>query len=328
MIGNRRLLELAADVGENDSVYATYHYRPKFASTVNTKSDSIKGQKPLAIIIQGPIIHENDFTLETVKIYKRHFLGASIILSTWEDEPPTIIQQIEDAGIMVVLNQKPAYSGVGNINLQITSTRSGMLAALNGGAEYVLKTRTDQRMYAPNLTEFFYNLTEIFPLNDHWPRQKKRIVGCSSNTFKYRMYGLSDMLIYGHIDDMMLYWNISLDNRVFNKEQTIRAGTSLRNFALWCVCEVYLTTEFLMKIGRELQWTLQDSWSAFSENFCVIDKEQLDLYWPKYSHSEYRWLGYGEDIRMQELSFKEWLNLYANLKSRDVPESILDLPFK
>jgi len=326
--GDRKLLDLVTDVLEDADNFVTYHYRPKLSNAVMTESDLVKGRKPLAIVMQGPIVHVDSFTLETLKIYQRHFAGANIIVSTWEDESPVAIRQIEDAGIMVVLNRKPAYPGVSNINLQIASSRSGMQQAKDLGAEYALKTRTDQRMYAPNLTDFFYNLTEIFPVNGNWPKQRKRIVGCSLNTFKYRMYGLSDMLIYGHIDDMLVYWDIGLDERVFDEKQQLQATSSLRTFALWRVCEVYLATEFLMKIGRELEWSLRDSWSVFAEHFCVVDKEQLDLFWPKYNHSEYRWLGYSEDTRMQEVSFREWVNLYASLTTREIPESMLDAPFK
>jgi len=324
-IGRTRLLELVAESAKCD--FVTYHRRPKLSAAVGTESDAGRVGKSLAVVIQGPIVRKDSFTLETVKIYQRHFAGTSIILSTWEDEPPSAIRQFEDLGITMILNAKPAYAGEGNINLQIVSSRSGMRKAKESGVEYALKTRTDQRMYAPNVADFIQNVIEIFPVHGNWPRQKKRIVGCSLNTFKYRMYGLSDMLICGDIDDMLLYWDIGLDERVFSEKQQVKAGSSLRNFALWRVCEIYLATEFLMKVGRKLEWTLRDSWSVFAEHFCVIDKEHLDLFWTKYSHNEYRWLRYDKDTRMQELCFREWLNLYSNLAVREIPDNILDVPF-
>ena len=326
VIGGKALLEVCAEALAGISGYVTYHARPKTAAEVRTKSDVVRGQKALSIVMQGPIIVKDDFTLETSKIYKKHFPGANIILSTWGTENPEAIGRIKASGVNVVLNEKPLQAGVSNINLQFVSSRAGVLAARAAGAEYVLKTRTDQRIYAPNAAEFLYNITEAFPLKGNYPKQKKRIVGCGLNTFKYRMYGLSDMLTYGHVDDMAMYWDVELDQRVFDKEQTEAAQTSLRNFALWRICEVYLTTEFLSKAGRELKWTLRDSWQAFSDHFCLIDKEQLDLYWPKYNHSEYRWLNYGDDVGYKnEFSFREWLNVYSNLQSKEVPEGVLDL---
>lgn len=329
VIGNNRLLELIADTLEKENSFITYHFRPKMAKAAKIQSDADGTDiNPLAIVIQGPIIHKDNFTLETIKIYQQNFGRAKIILSTWDDESPASLRQIEDIGIIVILNQKPVYSGISNINLQITSTRSGMQKAKDFGAMYALKTRTDQRMYAPNLANLFYDITEIFPIKGNWPKQTKRIVGCGLNTFKYRMYGISDMVIYGHINDMLLYWDADIDERYFDEQQKLEAGSSLRSFAMWRVCEVYLATEFLLKVGRELKWTLQDSWEAFADHFCVIEKEQLDFYWPKYNHAEYRWRAYNGDLRMQELSFGDWLNLYTSIKTKIVSESILDIEYE
>jgi hypothetical protein len=80
-------------------------------------------------------------------------------------------------------------------------------------------------------------------------------------------------------------------------------------------------------VGRKLEWSLADSWSAFADHFCVVDTEQLDFFWPKYNNKEHRWLKYDGTIKMQELSFREWLNLYANLKNIKISENVLNVPF-
>jgi len=322
--GNHEFLkEFIEGAKASKRVFATYHLRPMSSSSVGTQSDKVANQKKLAIIIQGPIIKENDFTLETVKIYKKHFSDALIILSTWEDEDSAIVKQFEELGITILLNEKPDYTGTSNINLQIVSSRNGMRKARELGAEYALKTRTDQRIYAPNVADYLYNITEVFPVREGYS-QKKRIVGMSLNTFKYRMYGLSDMLIYGHIDDMMLYWDVSLDQRVFTAEDAEESGSTLRKFAMWRVCEVYLTTEFLIKVGRTLGWSLKDSWEAFADHFCIVDKEQLDIFWAKPPRLEYKWLSYTGLVKFQEITFREWLNIYSNLAHKEISETVLD----
>lgn len=326
LFGRKSVLELCVETLGKSGDFITYHFRPSRASRVRTKSDPFAGQKIFAIVMQGGIIYKDDFTLETLKIYKSHSPDAKLILSTWESESPVIIQEIRSLGVEVILNKKPAYSGIQNINLQIASSYRGVVAAQDSGAEYVLKTRTDQRIYAPNVVEFLINILEAFPLPGNFQRQKKRIIGCGLNTFKYRMYGLSDMFICGHIEDIKAYWSAPLDDRVLSDTQIQLSKTSLRQYASLHLCEIYLATEFLAKMGRNLKWTLRDSWEAFADHFCVIDKEQLDMYWPKYSHSEYRWLNYEDNLGMsEELSFREWLNVYSNLKAKDVPEHILDL---
>lgn len=322
--GEGLLRDLLEAVEDDEKAFITYHSRPTNSSSVGTQSDEVKNQRRLAIVIQGPIISKNDFTLETIKIYKKHFNSAFTILSTWSDEDAAVIGRFKELDVSVILNEKPAYAGVSNINFQIVSTRSGIKKAQELGVEYVLKTRTDQRMYAPNIADYLYNITEAFPVKGGYRRQRKRIVGVSLNTFKYRMYGLSDMLVYGHIDDILLYWDVALDERRFSDEDIRKASASLRGFALWRVCEVYLATEFLQKLGRKLEWSLADSWRAFKNHFCIVDNEQLDLFWVKYNRLEYRWLGYTEIANSQEMTFREWLNIYSNLGNKQIPEKMLD----
>lgn len=308
------------------SNYFTYHLRPKRSSAFLLASLDVNFVKS-AIVIQGPIIEKDNFTIESIKLYRKLYPKSLIILSTWVDSNPKDINKLRSLDVEVLLNDKPNFSGESNINFQIVSSKAGIIKAKTLGAEYVMKTRTDQRMYSPNVDQFLFNIINLFPLNPGIPVQKKRIIGISMNTFQFRMYGLSDMFMYGHIDDMLLFWNISLDARKFNSNDKNLANSSLRNFANWRICEVFLTTEFLNKVGHKLQWTLKDSWEMFANHFCIIDKESLDLYWGKYDFLEYRWTRYDNAVNIyEEFTFKEWLNLYCNFNKLNPPEHFLDLP--
>ena len=126
---------------------------------------------------------------------------------------------------------------------------------------------------------------------------------------------------------MLLYWDITLDERTFDTEDIKKFNQTLRTFANWRICEVYLMTEFLQKTNHKLLWTIEDSWKAFSNQFCIIDSKSIDLYWGKYSFLEDRWLNYDDKInKYEELSFKEWLNLYSNFSNIKFPEYFLDKP--
>ncbi len=325
VIGAERFRRLAALFlsASDKGAFATFSLRPRSADQVATVSDSLKQAKRTGVILQGGLMNKDGFTLETLKIYKRLFRGQPLILSTWKGEDEGVLRTARELGAECVLSEKPPYAGVSNINLQIVSSRAGVKKARELGCEYALKTRTDQRIYAPDVDEYFRNLLDAFPVSGAASAQKKRIAGISLNTFKYRMYGLSDMTIFGHIDDMLLYWDISTDDRVFNKEER-EAPRTLASYSKWRVCEVYLATEFLKKIGRELRWTLADSWSAFRDNFCVVDKEQLDLFWPKYGRAEYRWRSYRQNYRTQEITFRDWFNIYRGLDNRAIDERLLE----
>jgi hypothetical protein len=315
--------KLFSKIEQSKKVLYTFHKRPLFSRQVNTWSDPVNNLPRFAIVIQGPVAKDCDFTLETVRLYKKHFVGANIIVSTWDDEPVNYADKIKEQGAEVILNAKPKFPGTSHINFQIASSLAGVKKAQSLGAQYVLKTRTDQRMYAPNVLEYFYNLLEKFPPAPGF-KQKRRILGVSLNTFKYRLYDLSDMNIFGHVDDMLVYWGPGFDDRKFSK-----IPEKLGDWSKARLCEVYLSTKFLEAAGRNLTWTLKDSWQAFAENLCVVDAGSLDLYWYKYERNkEYRHLDYGAVTNEKELGFSDWFNLYSNLSNRlRVPEEALDEAF-
>jgi hypothetical protein len=290
--------------------FFTFHLRPKRAKRIGIAFDELKDYPKMAIVVQGPIIYDQDFTFETLKLYKKYFPQTVIILSTWDYERKDCVDKIDNEGVKIILNKVPVIKGVGNINFQIVSSVSGIKKARELGAEYILKTRTDQRIYNPNSLEFLVNAIEKF-LPSGGLRQNRRIIGVSLNSFKYRMYGLSDMNLFGNIEDMLKYWNVELDDN----------GKGFVDLKIG-VSELYLSTKFLKGIGREIKWTLEDSWQAFADNFCVVDASSLDLYWYKYSRmKEYKYLKYAEMKNDQEISFLEWFNIYCNLQNKHIVDS-------
>ncbi len=265
----------------------------------------------MAIVIQGGLLLKDHFTFETVKLYKKLFFDTVLIVSTWEGEDVEELIAIEQAGAIVLKNKKPADFGQQNINLQLVSARNAVVKAREMSVEYVLKTRTDQRIYAPNAMEFLCNLVNAYPIAQGY-KQKKRIVAVSLNSFKYRNYGVSDMNIFGAIDDVEKYWSAPLDDVKNNAVGPASIPKQL--------CEVYIATEFLKSIGRKVEWTLEDSWNVWKDHFVVADKEALDLYWYKYGRMrEYRYPQYDAIKNNQEMSFREWLNIYAADKKIVLP---------
>ena len=93
-----------------------------------------------------------------------------------------------DTNHHIIKNKKPANFGIDNVNLHYVTSSAGMLAAQELGAEYALKTRTDQRIYHPSLDAYLFSLMEAFPLSGKIQKQRKRLIAISLNTFKYRMY--------------------------------------------------------------------------------------------------------------------------------------------
>ncbi len=294
--------------------FFTFSLRPKKAEKIGVVPDDLVSFPKLAIVIQGPIIYDQDFTFETIQLYKKIFPNAKIILSTWNYEQSTYLQKIKDKLVDVVLSQPPERAGVSYVNYQIVSSLAGICRAKELGVEYILKTRTDQRIYHPGALEFLVNIVEKFlPANGY--KQNKRIVGTSLNTFKFRNYGLSDMNLFGQVDDILKYFSLPLDND----------GSGFLNLHP-AVSEVYLSSNFLRSVGKDLKWTLYDSWEAFRDNFCVVDEQSLDLYWYKYSRmKEYRYRRYQKRRNDEPITFADWFSIFSNLNRKNLSTIEKDL---
>jgi len=292
---------------DQERVFITQVKRPTFTAAIDTRSDPFLSDADTAVVIQGPLALENHFTLNSVLLYRQHYPEAEIIVSTWNGQSPEELRSIEKAGAKVVLSELPAYSGISNTNYQIVSTRAGIEAARASGKGYVLKTRTDQRFYAPSSLEFLHHLIRKFPVTGNW-RQKCRIVGHSLGTFKYRLYGISDMFLFGSADDMFEYWQCPLDDR---RLADMPRADDVYKHSFLRVCEVYFCTEYLRRLGRELRWTLADSYAAFADHFVVANSADFDLHWPKYGRAERKWSTYELAPAFQQLDFREWLNIHS-----------------
>lgn len=261
----------------------------------------------LCIVIQGPIVKENDFTLETCKIYKKIFNNSeTIILSTWDTEDKKYLKNFEAIGVKVLLSKAPDFAGRANLNYQILSTMKGLKEGEKLGCEYAIKTRTDQRFYSTNLSRDLFNLLKIYPPSPNY-YMHSRLVALSFNSFKYRYYGISDMFLFGNTQDMLKYWNSPLDTKKYEEYKTIKQKDLWQQYC----SETYIASHFLKNIGVTPEYTLKHTWKIYKDLFIFIDKEILDMYWPKYTNLDSRWRLFRPNM-LEEMHHSDWLNLYLN----------------
>lgn len=286
--------------------FLTFHTRPKRAADLARWSDHRPDLPTVAVVLQGPLLLADDFTVETIRLYHKTFPGCPLIVSTWEGEDSAAVARVREAGADVLLNPKPKLAGPANINLQLTSALAGIQRAAGLGAAFVLKSRTDHRFYAANIPALLVRLIQEFPVRGG-SEQTGRLVHLSLGSSKYTMYSLSDMFVFGRTADMVTFWSAPRKCGTMPVWRTI--GDIARDR---CTPEVYLATEFLGRIGRPLAWTIADSWDAYADHFCVVDAAAVDLFWPKYGFDhEHRFRRYDGVYTDKELTFAEWLNLYV-----------------
>lgn len=275
----------------------------------------------IAIVVQGPYLDDEAFTRDTLRRYRLYYPECLLILSTWS-VPEREIITLQKINVDIVINPKPHCPGFSNVNYQIASTNAGVSRARNLGAVFVLKTRTDQRIHNPELFTYLISLQRAFPVTAKHTKQKCRLVACSLNTFKLRLYGISDMFLFGHVEDMIRYWDLPMDER--NPDELARSlrGT-WRDYARMEICEVYFCMNFLRNIGRKLPLTLESSFSAISDHFVIIDQNAIGLFWNKYTFDETRYSQAGQYD--PQLTFNDWLVLYSREDDMTFNELLLDL---
>lgn len=282
-------------IGRFFHFFITIHTRPMFSDQLVYEGKESVDDAECGIVIQGPIKKEDNFTVETVKFYYRHYPSATIILSTWEDEDVSAFEMLKIKKLIIIRSPIP-YHGLGStsINLQVTSTKKGIDRAMQAGLKYILKTRTDQRMYGIDSLSFFKNMLECFPvLNCNL--QHKRILTVDTGTNRSIPHHLSDFFMFGAISDMKLYWSDSLIIDPAN------------NPLIPIYVESYFFTQFLKKTGWEFKNSMENFMQSLGERCIIVDNESVDVYWHKYTrYREYRLRNYFNPTF--GITFKTWFN--------------------
>ena len=293
--------------------YLTYHLRPKLSQDFDLESTCEISEK-FAVIIQGPIKENSDFLKHTLKIYKKIFKNSLIIISTWEDENKELIEELYDENIHIIISDdKEIKKSRSNINKQIISTNVALNFAKTQNIKYCLKTRTDQRIYNNNLETFLISLLKTFPVKEN-KLIKSRILVPPMGTFKFFLYHLTDLMMFGETQDLINYWDkesydVGLKKMGLNEKKFFINDTPL------CP-ETFLCSRFIGKIEDNVVWDLENWWRCLRDYFCIIDNSSLDSLWFKYEWEvEYRYLKTYSDKISRTIDFHEWLSLYNNCKN-------------
>ena len=302
-------------IGKINNAYLSIHLRPKYSENINYKFDSLNNNLSVGIILQGPISVNNDngeFLYETIKIYKKIFPDTLIVLSTWRLKDK-IFNKFKKLDIKIIQNEEPTNPKFGtarNIDRQILTTYSGLKYLKENDITYAFKTRTDWRIYKPYSHHFLKNILDIFPPQS--TEMKGRIIMSSMMTSKFKIYGISDTLNFGFVEDLLKLWDkeLFLDglNRLsFGEYPSVINGTPV-------ISDVFLCARYLKKINHDLLWSLEDWWECLTKYFCVVDADSLDLLWTKYEDWFYekRYYRSYDNNAPRVIEFSDWINLYNN----------------
>jgi hypothetical protein len=322
----------------SDNYFLNLRIRRKYPEPQVLRSAPLKHRKEeSAVVIQGPLVSDFDFTYWTLRLLRDHNPESVIIFSTWDSASKTSLSRIQDLGVICTIQQIPSKPISSNLLLQWQSTNAGLEAAKSLNVKSVFRQRSDQRMTRPNLMR---SLNAIYEMESQTAvarrRQSEPILALSVGTLKFRLYGLSDFAQFGTIETLDNYWRDPIDTGRTSEQlpQPIKgvlkvnlgddtrlifgdfqSGKPINTEYLYedLGAEQLLFRRFLHRCGSDPSWNLQDYWECLARHAVVVDGSSLDFFWPKYSFLEkFDCYNFGLPDRPL-VTFSDWLSYRQNL---------------
>lgn len=316
--------DLCINYEKFSSNFIRYRLIPKYSTSVTgDRLNTIASTEQYGIIIQGQLIKRNDFTKETVRIYKKIFPMATIIISTWVGEDETLIDELREEECIVILCDPPKPMGLCHLNYQIVSTQEGLKKAKELGLKYCLKNRSDLRLNYKYSLEYLTSLLNIFKVKGNDVPLNGRII--TLNGIPGQMffpYWIQDYTYFGYTDDLIDLFDITLDERNQHNSGIWQLGDDYvkngKDFYNHISPEMYVIINFLKKYVDISSLTVKDSWYYIKNYFLVVDFEDLNVVWDKYNRL---WMNkfMGEydgkltyKTAYMPLTFQNFVNLYCD----------------
>jgi hypothetical protein len=260
---------------------------------------------PIAVVMQGKLVEEESFTLKTIRHYRQTFPGSLLIVSTWRDEDPALLKKLEESGARIILSERPPFTGPSHVNYQIRSTLAGIESAREAGHEYILKTRTDTRIYATDISDYLIALHRNFPIA-HGLGQKGRLLVLDMATRTYVPHHPSDIMMFGLTEDLFSYWNTPFCEKP--REATRPPCNRFRDLVNSVIPEVYLCRQYLKRLGYPDEPTIASWWRCLADLFLVVDRMSVEHFWLKYNYTAEHQSKPDNHRRNEALcSFRDWL---------------------
>ena len=177
----------------------------------------------VGVVMQGPIVYENNYTIQTARQYRATYPNVPIVISTWKGEATEQFRaECNKHSIVLLENEYPPWVGFWHINCQLVSSLQGMkFLKENTPVKFALKTRVDQRFWRPDFLVYFKNMIKAFPPfgNRLWHRLISMKPCAVMN--EWMPFRLCDFMSFGAIDDMCKYYDLPLQDQTGEMRYTV-----------------------------------------------------------------------------------------------------------
>ena len=291
----------------------------------------------VGIVIQGPLVYENNYTVQTLRQYRTLYPNVPIVVSTWQGEANEAFRSAcKQFSVGLLENKVPDFAGFYHANYQIESSLQGIkYLKENTLVKFALKTRTDQRFNRPDFLLYFKNVLKAFPPCGE--RLSSRLLAFA-RLGQWVPFHISDFMMFGELDNVFNWYDIPrqkdgeeprylvVNRPRWNKVNKILASNEnlfkvptapsrkLRNFNImmdhFATPEMYISKRFYQKYIAPIDPSklLETYWKFLHDYIVPVDGETIKFDWFKY---ETAW-------RYETLTSKfdhaSWLNLYLNFK--------------
>ena len=296
----------------------------------------------IGIVIQGPLMYDNNYTIQTAKLYRSLYPKIPIVISTWKGEATEQFRAACHQHSIVLLENEPPAVTI-NVNYQVKSSFQGMkFLKENTSVRYALKCRTDQRINRPDFLLYFKNLLKTFP--PFGDKLLKRLIMLGNyGTCKWLPFDICDYLTFGRTQDVCMYYDIPQlpqhspairkHGGLFFKIRNIAAQNALLTYMpenqthkllrynlmmdrFDTMPEIYIPKQFYQKYIAPIDSTklLETYWKFMHDYIILIDENAIVFDWPKHEEvhryiadTTYRRMPWGASF-----DHARWLNLYCN----------------
>lgn len=292
----------------------------------------------VGIVLQGPVMHEDNFTVETIRMIREWYPDICIVLSTWIgsllDNERSEVEKYKC--IVIESEQTPEeFKGknekIGHMNNQILSSRVGTEYLRNNGIEYAMKIRSDLRIYKADFVPYLLNTLKIY---------KRSLVNIAFSNSMYNVpFHMSDFVWFGEIESIKQMYSIPYRNdsdlkeivkfvegedyekykKEFNELRTTAFSLDTdwfnechinKRFLIQYHEEIYLPYHYWKSMNLKEENNLLETYYKFLANVIVIDEYYLQIYWNKNLYSIIQ-SDYSQVIE-KRLSHSKWLEIYLS----------------
>ena len=261
-----------------------------------------------AIVIQGPILNSKHlkYLLNNLHVLRDNFPKARLVISSYE-QYKNLIANIPNSLFdeLILLDENKFVS---NFERQVASTHYGINAAEKYKISFILKLRTDQMIYHPSALNIFEEMFKTYKSANG--KGKNSLIASSYNSWLYRPFGVSEMLMAGTFDDMRKYWEYDDQIKNYKLEYKKPPGWLTQNNFYY---ESFLAVKYLIK--SDFKFTndiFKDSVAMYKKHFIIVDSSTINQNWfkrnPVWSGNSVVKSGYNlPPNSLIEISHADWL---------------------